>query len=41
MREAFGDFGWEPQEFVDLGDHVSWRRGSSPRDAAAASRWKR
>ena len=22
MREAFGDFGWEPQEFVDLGDHV-------------------
>jgi ketosteroid isomerase-like protein len=22
LREAFGDFGWEPQEFVDLGDHV-------------------
>ncbi len=22
MRDAFGDFGWEPQEFVDLGDHV-------------------
>jgi ketosteroid isomerase-like protein len=22
MREAFGDFGWEPREFVDLGDHV-------------------
>jgi ketosteroid isomerase-like protein len=22
MREAFGDFGWEPQEFVDLGDHI-------------------
>jgi ketosteroid isomerase-like protein len=22
MREAFGDFGWEPQEFVDQGDHV-------------------
>ena len=22
MREAFGDFGWEPQELVDLGDHV-------------------
>ena len=21
-REAFGDFGWEPQEFVNLGDHV-------------------
>jgi ketosteroid isomerase-like protein len=21
-REAFGEFGWEPQEFVDLGDHV-------------------
>jgi uncharacterized protein len=22
LREAFGDFGWEPQEFVDQGDHV-------------------
>jgi ketosteroid isomerase-like protein len=22
MRDAFGDFGWEPQEFVDLGDDV-------------------
>jgi ketosteroid isomerase-like protein len=22
MRDAFGDFGWEPQELVDLGDHV-------------------
>jgi uncharacterized protein len=22
LREAFGDFGWEPQEFVDEGDHV-------------------
>jgi ketosteroid isomerase-like protein len=22
MREAFGDFGWEPQEFLDQGDHV-------------------
>ena len=22
MRDAFGDFGWEPQEFVDVGDHV-------------------
>jgi ketosteroid isomerase-like protein len=22
LREAFGDFGWEPQEFVDLGDHI-------------------
>jgi ketosteroid isomerase-like protein len=22
MRDAFGDFGWDPQEFVDLGDHV-------------------
>jgi ketosteroid isomerase-like protein len=22
LREAFGDFGWEPQELVDLGDHV-------------------
>jgi uncharacterized protein len=22
LREAFGDFGWEPQEFVDHGDHV-------------------
>lgn len=22
IRDAFGDFGWEPQEFVDLGDHV-------------------
>ena len=21
-RDAFGDFGWEPREFVDLGDHV-------------------
>jgi len=21
-REAFGDFGWEPQEFLDQGDHV-------------------
>ena len=21
-REVFGDFGWEPQEFVDLGEHV-------------------
>ena len=22
LRDAFGDFGWDPQEFVDLGDHV-------------------
>ena len=22
MRDAFGDFGWEPQEFLDHGDHV-------------------
>lgn len=22
MRDAFGEFGWEPLEFVDLGDHV-------------------
>jgi ketosteroid isomerase-like protein len=22
MREAFGDFTWEPQEFLDQGDHV-------------------
>jgi ketosteroid isomerase-like protein len=22
MREAFGDFLWEPQEFLDHGDHV-------------------
>ena len=22
MRDAFGDFGWEPQEFVDMGDHI-------------------
>jgi uncharacterized protein len=22
MRDAFGDFGWEPQEFMDQGDHV-------------------
>jgi hypothetical protein len=22
MRDAFGDFGWEPQEFLDQGDHV-------------------
>jgi ketosteroid isomerase-like protein len=22
LREAFGDFGWEPQEFVDQDDHV-------------------
>ena len=22
MRDAFGDFGWEPQKFVDQGDHV-------------------
>jgi ketosteroid isomerase-like protein len=22
LREAFGDFGWEPQEFEDFGDHV-------------------
>jgi len=22
MREAFGDFGWEPQEFLDQDDHV-------------------
>ena len=21
-REAFGEFRWEPQEYVDLGDHV-------------------
>jgi ketosteroid isomerase-like protein len=21
-RDAFGDFGWDPQEFVDFGDHV-------------------
>ena len=22
LREAFGDFTWEPQEFLDHGDHV-------------------
>ncbi len=22
LREAFGDFTWEPQEFLDQGDHV-------------------
>ena len=22
MRDAFGEFGWEPLEFVDLGEHV-------------------
>ena len=22
FRDAFGDFGWEPQEFVDMGDDV-------------------
>ena len=22
MRDAFGDFGWEPQEFVDRGDDI-------------------
>jgi ketosteroid isomerase-like protein len=22
MRDAFGDFGWEPQEFLDHGDEV-------------------
>jgi len=22
LREAFGDFTWEPQEYVDLGEHV-------------------
>ena len=22
MRDAFGEFGWEPLEFEDLGDHV-------------------
>jgi ketosteroid isomerase-like protein len=22
LRDAFGDFGWEPQEFLDHGDHV-------------------
>jgi uncharacterized protein len=22
MREAFGDFGWEPQAFLNQGDHV-------------------
>jgi ketosteroid isomerase-like protein len=41
MREAFGDFGWEPQEFVDLGDHVLVATRFFAEGAVAECRWKR
>jgi len=47
LREAFGEFTWEPQEFVDLGDHVlvetrfvAQGRGSSvPVEATIYNLW--